>query len=45
MECLIACPNYPNCTCGDDDDEYYNDILNEEFLDQDEFDDWFTEEE
>lgn len=40
MECLIACPNYPDCECGDEDKEFH-----EEFLDQDEFDDWFTEEE
>lgn len=42
MECLFICNDYPNCRCGEEDER---DLTDEEFLDPDEFDDWFTEEE
>lgn len=41
MECLIVCNEYPFCFCGF---QVENDP-DEEFLDPEEFDDWFTEEE
>lgn len=44
MECLIACNDYPNCPCGEEGLDIL-DVTLEEFLDPEEFDDWFTEEE
>lgn len=45
MECLIACIEYPKCPCGKCDCDFDDDFIDEEFLNPDEFDDWFTEEE
>lgn len=44
MECIVVCDKYPLCACGGEGEDYY-DIADEEFLDQDELPDWFTEEE